>query len=348
MKVDELRRILLKYDQDTTRKLVVEMYKIIPKKVREDTALDEFISTFTSMTGPVRKTKSEQDLIIDFDILKSEAVAFIEYASMSYYYAPNRIVPKTARSKWRVTARKLLKSLIAVKGENTEEAAQLLIEMYRMLSYACGTFIFSTENPFSAVGFKQPDLLDIILTKLFSSGVTQETLRLAVFVVLESRVDRETLHSELMVSLLRQLKTVDARELALEECSFFIKSFKDATKRPYKSRRFLLTYDRKGWDIDYSDSVSEDCAELYLRLSIALHEYDKGIRFFRKYFRERDPEVNLFCLLMVLRMYTDSNPTLVEKWIEIYDKAVEAGITPRKKLAEWRTELEDATPISQE
>ncbi|MDR2492556.1 MAG: hypothetical protein LBD25_03725 [Coriobacteriales bacterium] len=54
MKVDELRGILGSYDLETTRKLVVEMYKIIPKRLREDSGLDELVSTIASETGPVR------------------------------------------------------------------------------------------------------------------------------------------------------------------------------------------------------------------------------------------------------------------------------------------------------
>ncbi|MCL2504466.1 MAG: hypothetical protein FWE94_07780 [Coriobacteriia bacterium] len=141
MKVDELRSILSKYDQETTRKLVVEMYKLIPKRMREDVALDEFITTFSDEAGSLRKAKSKKGLITDFDELRGRTELFVEYAATSYYFAPNRIVPKSERSKWRVMARKLLKSLIATKGENTDEAALLLVEMYRMLSYACSCLL---------------------------------------------------------------------------------------------------------------------------------------------------------------------------------------------------------------
>jgi hypothetical protein len=339
MKVDELRKIIAEFDPETTRKLTVELYKLIPKREREDSALDELIRAFSKTGKVVRKPNAEKDLITDFSVLETQAWQFIEYASLDYYYVPNRIVPKPARSKWRVTARKLIKSLIAVKGEHTEDAAFLLAEMYRMLGHACSYYIFSTEAPFSAVGFKQPDLLEIVLSKLFSNGFTQKTMRLAVYIVLESHVDRETLHTQLLFSLIRLLKTTDTRSAAREECAFFIKNFADPSARPYKSKRFLLTYDNKSWNIDRTSTVTENCTELYLRLSIALYEYDKGISFFKKHIHARDHEVNLYRLLAILYGYTEDNPEMVQVWIKVYDEAVAKGVSPRERLVERYHEL---------
>jgi hypothetical protein len=190
MKVDELRTIIAAYDQEVVRKLVVELYKTIPKKEREAAALDELIRGFSETGRIARKPKAEKDLITDFADLEADTLQLIEYAALDYYYAPNRVVPKSARSKWRFTVRKMLKSLIAVKGEHSDDAALLLVELYRMLSHACAYYIFSTEAPFSAVGFTQTELLEIILSKLFSGGPTRELIRLAVYVVLESHVKR--------------------------------------------------------------------------------------------------------------------------------------------------------------
>ena len=47
----------------------------------------------------------------------------------------------------------------------TDEAVLCLMELYRMLSHACSYHLFNTENPFSAVDFNQPELLEITLAK---------------------------------------------------------------------------------------------------------------------------------------------------------------------------------------
>jgi hypothetical protein len=47
-------------------------------------------------------------------------------------------------------------------------------------------------------------------------------------------------------------------------------NFKDPKMRPYASSRFLLNYSNKGWGIDSTDGVTEECAELYLRIALTL------------------------------------------------------------------------------
>jgi hypothetical protein len=336
MRVDELRKIVAGYDQEVARRLVVEVYKMIPKKERDDAGLDELIRRFPEAGKITRKPKASADLITDFAELEGVTEELVENAALGYYLSPNRIVPKTARSRWRFAVRKPLKSLIAVKGENSEEAALLLVELYRMLSHACGYYIFHTEAPFSAVGFTQPELLEIVLGKLFANGPTREAVRLAVYIILESHVDRETLHQQLQYPLLCQLKTSDTRLLALEECEFFMTHFKDPLSRPYASEWFTPTYSRENWGIDFSPSVTEHCAELYLRIAIALSEYDKGVRYFKKHRGLSRPEVNLYRLLHVLGEYLDDGPEMVGVWLKAYDAAVARGVEPRSELREWR------------
>ncbi|MCL2137549.1 MAG: hypothetical protein FWH40_08570 [Coriobacteriia bacterium] len=77
MKVDDLRAILAKYDLDTTRKLVVELYKLTPKRQRVEAGLDELITDFASTDRPARKQRANADLISDFPTLTSQAETFI-------------------------------------------------------------------------------------------------------------------------------------------------------------------------------------------------------------------------------------------------------------------------------
>ena len=337
MKVDELRGVLSQYDQGMTTKLAVELYKMIPKRVRDDNGLDDFIRTFPVANTSLRSARSTNQQPIDFGALRQEVETFLQYAAAGYYFQPNRIVSKTARSKWRFTARRLIKSLVATRGDDTDEAALLLAEMWRALCYTCIYYTFPTEAPFSAVGHAQPDLLDIVLAKLFSVGVTERTMRLAVWLVLESQVDRETLPSDLQSVLIVHLKTVDMKQAALDECRFFAEHFKDPASCPYPSKRFRPTYSRQGFAIDYSRAAARQCAELYLRISIALREYATGIEYFKDHFVERSREVSLFCLLAVIHEYIDGDPQLAETWVEVYDDAVKRGVSPRSQLVEQRS-----------
>ena len=184
MKVDELRTALGKYDSSVLREIVVELYKIIPKNRKEDRGLDEFLLNFTR-----EKAKSDKnDIPVNFEKLKAEIEQFLVYADMQYYLAPNKYVRKEQRSKWRFEVKRFIKDLIKVGGENSGEAGRLLADIYNMLSYACHYSIFSTESPFSSVGYEQADLLSLVLYKIFYSGYTPSAIRTAVFLTLDSNL----------------------------------------------------------------------------------------------------------------------------------------------------------------
>jgi len=340
MKLDELRGILSQYDQERTARLAVELYKVIPKREREDNGLDDFIRTLASPGTTPKLVRPVNTQAVDFSALRQETETFVDYAAAGYYFQPNRFVAKSARSKWRFTARRLIKSLIAVKGENTDEAALLLVEIWRALCYTCGSYIFPTDTPFSAVGYTQPNLLDVVLAKLFYTGVTNAKIQLAVWTVLESQVDRETLPSDLQLVLIGHLKTADMKQAALDECDFFTGHFKDPASCPYASQRFRLTYSREWFTIDHSDDVTNLCAELYLRISIALGETDSGVEYFKSHFNWLTPEVSLFCLLNVISQYADESPTVAKTWVTAYDDAVKRGISPRPQLVKQRAAFE--------
>ncbi|MDR2492557.1 MAG: hypothetical protein LBD25_03730 [Coriobacteriales bacterium] len=146
-------------------------------------------------------------MIADFETLRTVALDFFDHAEAGNYCSPNREIPKAARAKWRFTVRRIIKSLVAVQGENSEEAALLLVEVYRMLSYACDYYLFSTEVPFAATGYSQPQLLAMVLEKLFIANMSAETIRLAVYIVLESHLDRDTISPSLIVLLADHMKT---------------------------------------------------------------------------------------------------------------------------------------------
>jgi hypothetical protein len=46
------------------------------------------------------------------------------------------------------------------------------LDVYNMLSFACGVYILPTESPFSAVGYSQTSLLNLALGKLMILGAT--------------------------------------------------------------------------------------------------------------------------------------------------------------------------------
>ena len=317
MKVDELRTVLAKYDAVALSEIVVALYKTIPKIRKENDGLDELITNFTRVKSKIVK----KDKTVDFEELKGDVEQFIGYANEQYYFAPNRYVSKGKRSKWRFEAKRLIKELISVTGENSEIAAQLLVGMYGMLSYGCHYYIFSTYNPFSAVGYEQPKLLQHVLEKIFCNGVDKAGVRTAVYLTLDSNNDRETLHYQLLHTLAASLKTSDTIELALEQCVAFIKEYDS-----YQAGKTLFRYDAT--DKYRRDRHINLAVELYVILKFNLYEYDEGIKYFWENYIERNSEITLYCLLA----HFLSGDDLKDLWIREYEKAIQRGIKPREIL----------------
>ena len=315
MRVDELRTMLEKYEKAVLKEIIVSLYKMIPKNRKEDSALDELLLNFAHEKA---KTSNKKDKSKDFKLLKAEIEQLMDYADMQYYLAPNNYVRKEQRSKWRFEVKRLIKELLSIGGENSEEAGQLLADIYAMLCYACAYYVFRTEAPFSAVGYQQPELLRLVLGKIFYSGFSLVAIKRAVFLTLDSDVDRETLNVELMFVLVDILQTPDAKEMALSQCVAFQKEYDSyqASKNVFKHSTYGSEYRRK--------EHSNYSVDQYLLLKFSLDEYDDGIDYFWKHYIEKNKEITLYCLLRFI-----NNETL---WIREYEKAVANGIKPRDYL----------------
>jgi len=321
MKVAELRAALAAYDAETLREIVVMLYKAVPKGKKESDGLDEIIQDFSKDKA---KKKDKAPQWIDFPSLESEVEEFIGLVAADCYFAPNRYVNKSKRSKWRFEVKRFIKALLDVRGEDGEKAARLLAKIYEMLSYGCNYYIFTSDNPFAAVGYEQPELLRLVLGKLFFSGVDRATMKEAVFLTLDSNVDRETLHIQLQYVLLNALKTADAKELAFEQCAAFREGYDDfqAAKERF---RYSTKYD------DYrKEARGNNAVELYLIIKFSLHEYDDGIKYFWKNYIERDKEITLYILLD----YYLSEEGFEDLWIREYERMVAKRVEPREYLQE--------------
>ncbi len=333
MLVSELRELLNKYKEKDLRILIVEMYKAMPKKMREEKEIDRLLQDVNEYLniGKVKKGQEE----VDLDILKPEIEKFIEYAYKQYYFAPNSYVHKKERPKWRFKVKAYIKSLesVPVEGEEGKTATDLMGKLYGMLSYACAYYIFNTEDPFRSVGIKQTDLVDSIIQRKFGNGFNNESIRSAIELVINSNLDRVTLHSFLISVLIKNLKTPDTKEIAIEQC--YILRKEQLNPSTNKSKRSSLSdlyeYQKK--------ERLNNLVEIVFRLNIALSEYDKAIEYFNKNYKEKDKEISLYVLLFLLFQYD-----LKEHWISVYENAVKKGIEPRgglQKTYEYIKENDD-------
>lgn len=319
MLVSELRELLKKYKEEDLRLLILEMYKSMPKKLREDKDIDALLQDVHAHVH-IGKDERIQDRQINVNDLKQEIDLFIDYAYKQYYFAPNNFVHKKERPKWRFKVKAYIKDLqnISVDSAEGRIVTDLLQKLYEMLSYACSYYIFSTDNPFRSVGIEQTVLLDIVITRKLGSGMSNESIKSAIELVINREVDRETLHSFLIQVLVMNLKSPDSKVIAIEQCKLLKKDLGKSKPAPSK----------KSWSSDSSDYERVDkinnLVEMLFRINMELCEYEEAIKYFNENFIERDAEILLYVLLSLLLEYK-----LKDLWLREYGEALKKGVKPR-------------------
>ena len=83
MKVKELRDTIKQYNVDDLNKIVVELYKRIPKQVKENYEIDDFIINVKEEKKLVKEEKK-----IDFQEFVKEINYFLQCARMGLYVSP--------------------------------------------------------------------------------------------------------------------------------------------------------------------------------------------------------------------------------------------------------------------
>lgn len=328
MKVNELRKVVAGHSADDLRALVVELYKALPKQHKEDEDLQRMLRR-PGEIQEIRKTRRAPRRP-DMGALLYDVESFLSDARKELYIAPNRIIPKRQRSKWRFQVKRFIKDLLAAAEdpEDLTDAARLLEELYGLLCTASAVWLFPSEDPFRSVGIPQPDFLDHVLTLRQASEPPGDFVRRGLTLALEHELDRDTLRSNLTVVLLRHLKTPALRELALEECTARLTAL-----GPTPSRRTGRGGVGTSWRSDYEwRDRNRGLSEMGFRCHLALGEPEEAIEYFRRHWRWSDnAEVHLFCLLDLL-----DEAGLEDLWIREYDRAVTAGVKPRDQLKRRR------------
>ncbi|MDV3429606.1 MAG: hypothetical protein LIR50_21765 [Bacillota bacterium] len=322
MLISELRDLIKSYKDENLRLIISEMYKSMPKKLREEKDIDTLLQDPSAyiQIGKIEKVKNKQ---VNIDAMQREINRFIEYAYKQCYCVPNNMVRKNERPKWRFKVKTYVRDLqeISIDSREGSIATELLLKLYEMLSYACGYYIFNTDNPFRSVGIEQTSLLETVIARRLGCGINQDNIKSVINLVINSIPDRETLHSSLICTLIMNLKSSDSKEIAVEQCKQIIKELQKPKQASSK----------KSWSMDSSDYQREEkihnLVEMVFRINIELCEFDEAIQFFNKKYIERDAGITLYVLLELLWEYE-----LKELWMQEYEKALKNGVKPREKL----------------
>ncbi|RPJ82967.1 MAG: hypothetical protein EHM18_15050 [Acidobacteria bacterium] len=317
MKVAELREKIRDYTRNRLERVVVEMYKAIPKAVKEDQGIDSLILS----PNPGQRVPKERARP-DMDEIAFETEEFISNAYNQFYFAPNSVVPKRERPKWRFIARRLFKELnrAAVQPEDAAEAADLLKQLYELLCHSCAYILFSAYDSFESVGISQVEFFRAVLAAKRKVESPPEFVRDSIVLALANSLNRYTLYESLLSEVEAFLHTVDMKERAVEVCDDLRR---EVTAGQSNDRR--LSRDRlQGYNRDH---FLQNLAIAGWMWHMALGQPKEAIGYFQKHYMEKNPEIALYVLLRMIEHHG-----CWALWLKTYDEAVERGVRPRDEL----------------
>jgi hypothetical protein len=102
MKVAELRQKIQTCSKDKLEHMILEIYKAIPKSLRETKGIDSIINN-----PDAKPAKPSAQARRDLEEIRWETEEFVSDAYNQYYFAPSSVVPKSKRPGWRFIARRL-------------------------------------------------------------------------------------------------------------------------------------------------------------------------------------------------------------------------------------------------
>ncbi|GIN57384.1 hypothetical protein [Lederbergia ruris] len=312
MKVSELREKIKARNKEELQSLIVEMYKQIPKRVRESKEIDSLIDNPDSFKQNKKRTKHSTQHI-DFSEVKNEVERFLQHAYAQYYFAPNRLIPKKERSNWRFTAKRLVEQVtnLANQPEYAKDCATLLEKLYVLFCYASGHYVFASQEPFHTINIPQEDFLKRVVLLKREVEEPERWIRDSLLLIVDNDVDYSTLYESLLQTLLEVLNNAPLKERAVRICADLLEEMPSKGKLSYKEeekRNHLVT--------------------MIFMLQSRLGEYQEAVTYYKKHYVDSD-EVKLDILLELIMNFQRT-----QDWIHEFDVAVEKGIKPRTSLQE--------------
>ena len=314
MLVKDLRKTLEKYDKKEMTDIVVELYKRLPKKVKEDYDIDKFIEDINN------KTKKEEKKV-SFDDLCSEMRYFLDCAKAGFYSSPNKVVPKKERSNWRFKAKRYYKEL--TKTISTTDigvkSTKLLIELYELVSRGTNTLVFTNWDTFRALGVSQTEYFDMLLKRVLSTGESINNIKVCID-LLDNCKDPDVLDEFLINIFIDNLRTEESKLTAINLLDEKVVEVKE------KIRSLGKKYNH--YDMYYLEEDNNLYVETVTRLYFSSFEIDEGIKYYQKNYIHYNREVKEYILLEILRELE-----LYEDWITEYER-VSKKIKLREELTE--------------
>ena len=298
MLVKELKNVISHYNEKEKDKIIIELYKRIPKSVKEYD-IDNFLLT---ADNEEKIKKEEKNISVD-DLFK-EVEYFILCANKGLYAEPNKVISKKERSNWRFKAKRYYKELTAISSitDEGQKATDFLKELYIVLSVGTSYLRFSSWNTFGAMGVSQIEFIKMLMQRKLVSNITDESIAYCVDLIL-MEFDSNEWHTNILISFVDNLPSDAAKNMALIDIKNRVKKLEEklASEKLSSSREYDIKNDIR------------NLAETVLFLSIDLNDVKNGIKYLRSHLNEHK-EVREYIILERLEMFE-----LYDEWIEEYE-----------------------------
>ncbi len=313
MKVEELKGVIKDLTSEELRVIIIEIYKAIPKRLKEEKSIDFIIQH--PQVANIKKEGAKAN-IPNLAEIEFKAEEFIEYAYKQYYFIPNQYVHKKDRPKWRFIAKQLYKSLIAYSSnkEDLPDATKLLEKLYTMLCYSCSYVLFNCYDPFDSIQITQTDFFETVISLKYRAEKIEQFIEGGIYLMINNSLNRNTLYEDLMEIILKFLKTPDLKDMAIAKCDQIRKELQD--KPP-----------QKGDNIYHLETKLQNLAIMGFLCHLSLYQPQEAIDYFKRYYKEKDNEITLYVLLRLLKKMG-----LNTFWKQEYELAIKNGIKPREAL----------------
>lgn len=310
MLVNDLKKLINNYTPEEKDKIIVELYKRIPKAVKENYDIDNYISNIRENSKLAKEKK-----VLSVDDLFKEVRYFIMCANSGLYASPNKVIPKAQRSKWRFQVKKYYKDLISIPADSPEGAiaTDLLASLFRVLSTGSCYLTFSSFETFRAVQVSQSDFLKTVMERKLITGVNKENLEYCAN-LLDIDYDPYEYHVSVLLAFSSCLKTPDMRYMAIDVLKGFVDQKKEKLAALRKDKK---SSSRQIFDCTESINYFVECIT-YIYFDLC--EVDKGIAYFHKSYIESNKEIKEYKILDWLIFFE-----LYDFWIKEYEKHVSVG-----------------------
>ncbi|MBR2801239.1 MAG: hypothetical protein IKE21_01435 [Erysipelotrichaceae bacterium] len=315
MKKDELKKKLKSFSKEELEYLAGELYRLTPKKVREEKGYEELLEHLPELSA-AGKAFQKGMTPEDTDALLKEAAEFIMDVKAGYYFSANRYVTRAQRYRWRTYLKDLVRRLNRIKAEGDEgrKAANCLCGIYEVMAVGTHRWLFPSQEPFYSCGMKQIEFFEQVARRLLQVSTGRITLHRLLTLAVEPDLGSPFAHHDDYLRVLcGLLKTPDSKESAVEEAMA------------------LVEESRKRRDQKTAAEAREAYAFLVLLLELRLCEYEVGIDYYQEN-SSRSPGERTKILLRELRRLD-----LKEQWLEIIARAYRQNVSLSEEYEEiWK------------